>query len=66
MIAKEEPKEFKPHIEAWKPSIYPGTIVWSEKKMGRHNVVGVQQSSLVKIIRPPLNNNQIHELYRAA
>jgi hypothetical protein len=67
MIAKEEPNEPKPHKEALQPGIYPGTIVWSEKKMGRHNVAGVQQSSfLVKITGPPLNNNQMHELYRAA
>jgi hypothetical protein len=67
MIAKQELEERKSLTEHLEPGIYPGTIVWSDKKMGSHGVTGVQSSSfLVKVTGPRLNDYQVDELYRAA
>jgi len=66
IIEKKESKDCKAPTELLEPGIYPGTIVWSEKKMGSHAVSGVQSSSfLVRVTRPPVNGNQVNELYRA-
>jgi hypothetical protein len=64
---KAESSEQKAPKDTFETGIYPGTIIWSKKMMGFHNIVGVQQSPfLVKITGPPLNNNQMNELYRVA
>src|ERR1700722_2551130 len=67
IIGKQESKDCKAPTELLEQGVYPGTIVWSEKKMGSHGVPSAQSSSfLVRVTGPPVNGNQVNELYRAA